>query len=606
VLASREVWPFVEGGGIGRCVWAVARLLADEADVSVVTSSRHKDRYEELLRDGDARLPQGVRFAFADEPSGDRMPFVSWHHLWSLRLMEAAAALHPDGGPDVLEVADYQAEGFAAAHARRGLDPRLRNTALALRLQTSAEMCAALNEDPKDLHLRVLSGTERFPLRFADALLWPGGNSLDRYTDFYGEGALAPGLRCPLPMIDDLTVPSSSDPPPAEGALRLLYLNRLERRKGVAELVTAMRSLPDAHIELSLVGRDTKTGPGGGSMKVHLEELARGDDRIQFVDQVPHAEVPRLITEHHAVVVPTRWETFSYVVREALACNRPVLATPAGGIVDVVRPGESGWLADSSSPDALAATLREVLDGRELIAQMVGERRPRRVFEEGNVAEQNLEAYRELRERPRNGDPALATGGEAPVRVAAIVACEPGGGDPAPTLVSLERQRGASVETVIVADGSGRHLSGWALPHAGTVVARPARSGRPAAWAAGLAATSEELVLLLTPGTVLGRDFAARAAAALAREPSLAWVTSFVGVGAPPWDAPLGNYELPVDELDPTSLVALARRSALESVLGDPGSAPDDERQLLAELARAGASGLVLQERLVENVPRAR
>ena len=79
-------------------------------------------------------------------------------------------------------------------------------------------------------------------------------------------------------------------------------------------------------------------------MRAHAEELAAGDPRIEFVDRIPHEEVPRMIAEHHAVVVPTRWETFSYVVREALACNRPVIATPAGGIVDVVRHGESGWL----------------------------------------------------------------------------------------------------------------------------------------------------------------------------------------------------------------------------------------------------------------------
>jgi glycosyltransferase involved in cell wall biosynthesis len=587
-------------------MWAVARLLADQGDVSVVTSSRWRNRYEELLRDGDPRLPQGVRFAFADEPSGDRTPFVSWHHLWSLRLLEAAAALHPDGGPDILEVADYQAEGFAAAHARRGLDPRLRNTALAVRLQTSAEMCAALNEDLNDLHLRVLSGVERFTLRFADALLWPGGNSLDWYTDFYGEGALAPAVRCPLPMIDDLAVPSSSDLPSTEGPLRLLYLNRLERRKGVVELVTAVRSLPDAQLALTLVGRDTMTGPGGGSMRTHLEDLAEGDARIEFVDQVPHAEVPRLITEHHALVVPTRWETFSYVVREALACNRPVLATPAGGIVDVVRPGESGWLADSSSPDELAATLREVLEGRELIAQMVGQRRPRRVFEEGSVEERNLEVYRELVERPHERPPPPAAGRASHVGVAAIVACEPGGGDPVPTLLSLEHQRGASVQSVMLADRSGRFPDGRALLHARTALAAPRRHGRPAAWATGLEATSEELVLLLTAGTVLARDFVARAAAALAREPSVAWVTSFVGEGARAWDAPLGNYALPVEELDPTSLVVLARRWALEGVLGDPDSAPGNERKLLAALANASAYGLVLQEPLVENAPRPR
>jgi hypothetical protein len=228
------------------------------------------------------------------------------------------------------------------------------------------------------------------------------------------------------------------------------------------------------------------------------------------------------------------------------------------------------------------------------------------VFEEGSVEGRNLEVYRELRERPRDEHPRPAAARASPVRVEAIVACESGGGDPLATLVSLEHQRGASVQSVVVADRSGRFPDGRALPHARAVLAAPSRAGRPAAWATGLEATSEERVLLLTAGTVLGRDFVARAAAAQAREMSLAWVTSFVGESARPWDAPLGNYVLPVEELDPTSLVALVRRSALEGVLEDPSSAPDDERKLLAEFAKAGAYGLVLQERLVENAPRPR
>ena len=151
-------------------------------------------------------------------------------------------------------------------------------------------------------------------------------------------------------MIADPGLGSSLDPPAGDGPARLLFLNRLERRKGIAELVSAVRSLPEAELELTIVGRDTMSGPNGGSMRAHVEELAAGDVRIEVAEQVPHAEVADLIARHHAVVVPTRWETFSYVAREALACNRPVVATPAGGLVDVVRPGESGWLARSSAP----------------------------------------------------------------------------------------------------------------------------------------------------------------------------------------------------------------------------------------------------------------
>ena len=175
MLASREVWPFVEGGGLGRYMWAAAGFLSSHADVAILTSSRWRAQYEEMSRSADERLPAGVRFAFVDEPEGDLSPFISWNHAWSVRLLEGVAELHPDGGPDILEMGDYQAEGFAAAHAGRGQDPRLRNTQLVIRLHTSAEMCADLNEAPRDLHLQVLGGLERFPLRFADALLEPGG-----------------------------------------------------------------------------------------------------------------------------------------------------------------------------------------------------------------------------------------------------------------------------------------------------------------------------------------------------------------------------------------------------------------------------------------------
>ena len=99
------------------------------------------------------------------------------------------------------------------------------------------------------------------------------------------------------------------------------------------------------------MGSDTATGPGHSSMKAHAQALAADDQRIVFAEHVPHAQVPELIAAHHVVVVPTRWETFSYVTREALACNRPVLATPSGAIVDVVLPDRSGWLTATASAE---------------------------------------------------------------------------------------------------------------------------------------------------------------------------------------------------------------------------------------------------------------
>jgi glycosyltransferase involved in cell wall biosynthesis len=601
VLASREVWPFVEGGGLGRYMWSAARFLSAHAEVSIVTSSRWRSRYEELSRHGRGPFPPEVRFAFVDEPEGDLSPFLSWNHAWSVRLLEGAAKLHPDGGPDILEMGDYQAEGFAAAHARRGHDPRLRNTALAIRLHTSAEMCAALNEAATGLHLDVLSGLERFSLRFADGVLEPGGNSLERYTEFYGPGSLAPVLNSPLPMTTELAPPSGREPPSGDGPLRLLYLNRLERRKGITELISAVRSLPDAQLTLTIAGGDTETGPGGTSMREHARGLAADDPRIDFVGRIPHEEVPRLIAKHHAVVVPTRWETFSYVVREALACNRPVIATPAGGIVDVIRRGESGWLAESGSAEGLAALLSEVLDDRDGLMRMIRDGLPGEALERDAPEERTLRAYEELLER--RGDVASAQNGIPPTsRVTALVACEAGGGNPDATLESLDAQLDVSTRSVLVVGPSGTFPgAGSALMRVDAVVATPGdRWGREVAWAAGLAQSSDELVLLMPAGAVLEHDFLRRAAAALAREPDLAWVTAFGKGGDTPVHAPPGSYLLPLEELDASPSVALLRRTALEAALHDEDGATD----LFVRLGRQGAYGVVLQEPLFANLPR--
>jgi glycogen synthase len=640
VLASREVWPFVEGGGIGRCVWAGARMLAEHAEVTVLTSEGWRSACESMAAADDPRLPAGVRFEFAAEPEGDLSPFVSWHHAWSDRLRRRIVELFPDGGPDLVEVADYQGEGFALAHAIRGRDPRLRNTQLAVRLSTSAEICAVLNEDAGDAVAELVRGVERFPLRFADALLWPGGNSLEYYADFYGEDRLADAVRCPLPTSDDMAPPPDAPGPPADGPLRLLFLNRLERRKGIAELVAAVRAVPDADLRLTIVGRDTPTGPDGGSMAAHARALADSDERIEFADQVPHAEVPALIAAHHVVAIPARWETFSYVTREALAANRPVLATPSGGIVDVVVPERSGWLAPSSGVEDLEATLRELVAARDLVATMIAEERPRAVFEESVTNDEQVAVYERLIERgpagrrgenrrgrdsagraesrgerdrtgargedKRKRDPNATRDGEPSERrrVDAIITLDGAGAGLDQTLRSLERQRGVELTSVLALGAHQRAPEPADLARVARVVERAATAGRPAAWADVLPSTESDVVVLVPAGTVLDPGFLAQAAAALADEPGIDYVTAFVDAGSMPWHAPFGNYALPTDEFDAGGSVAAFRRSALLDLLGSTEAAPADEAALYAALGAADAVGLVLHEPLVRRLPK--
>jgi glycogen synthase len=597
VFASREVWPFLGGGGIGRSVWAAARLLAAETEVTVLTTDRWRSHYEELREAGDPRLPAKVRFAFAPEPAGDLTPYVSWHQAWSERLLEGVARLYPHGGPDLIEVADYQGEGFALAHARRGLDPRLQRSVLAVRLHTSAEICAELDESPESFHLRVLRGIERFALAHADVLLEPGGDVLDYYRRQYGSDRLAPSLRC-APAVSADTMPAGRPgKPPDEGPLRVLYLNRLERRKGIVQLLDAVRSIDSDELRLTVVGGDTDTAPGRESMREYAESLVDGDARITFAKHVPHHQVGDLIAGHHLVVVPPVWESFSYVVREALACNRPVLATPVGAIPDAIEPGRSGWLARSGSTEDLRCCLQELLGLRDELDRIILAGLPRRGFEAITNEREVAKVYRELAGRhPKQSRP------RAP-RIAAVVAAEPHGPSVARTLRSLAGQRGATVEITVAAAATGLAATPSEIASTGCIVAPgDGHTGRIAAWMAGAQKSTGEFLLLTPAGAELSPDFVARAGAVLAAEPDFAYVTAFVADGREPWHAPAGNFELPGD-IDFGASIALIRRSALKDLIS-AGKQPRDEAELFAALAEHGNFGVVLHEPLVRSLPR--
>jgi glycosyltransferase involved in cell wall biosynthesis len=527
VFAGREVWPFVEGGGIGRYVWTAATLLAPHHDVTILTTDAHRD----LPRD---RLPQGVALAFAAEPTGDVRPFSSSGQAWSAALLEAVREL----APDVVEFGDYSGEGFATVHARRGGDPRLRSTTVAVRVHTSGEMVAGLNEASASEATDLVWTLERFPIRHADALLWPGGDVLDRYRDFYG--TVAEPLRLPLPVrLEDLQ-PEAGVSPPVDGPLRLLFLNRLEARKGVAELVEAVRGLPD--VRLTLVGRDTDTAPGGGSMRTHLEALA--DERVEFRDQVPHEQVPALIAAHHAVAVPVRWETFSYVTREALAANRPVLATAVGAIPDVVRADESGWLAEAGV-EGLRAALAGI--DRAAAEKLIASGGPRAALEASlSSAEEQAAAYAELAARAAPEPAAAET-------IDAVVSLHAGDAGLERTLRSLHAQRGVKVRVTLSAGDD-------ALPAAHLLLAADSLGD----------AAGAELVLHLPAGAELDPEFARRAVAAIGGFDS---VTAFTARGRKPWHAPLGTEDPPV---------------------------------VLRRHTPQGLDGLVIQEPLVRRLPRRR
>jgi teichuronic acid biosynthesis glycosyltransferase TuaC len=132
----------------------------------------------------------------------------------------------------------------------------------------------------------------------------------------------------------------------------ILYVGRLEKTKGVIDLLQAFDSLAAAHPDLGLLL------VGDGSARIECEQLARAHgDRIVFAGAQPLEEVPTWVAACDFLTLPSWNEGTPNVLLEALACGRRVVATRVGGCPDVVSSPELGELVPVRDVPALAAAL---------------------------------------------------------------------------------------------------------------------------------------------------------------------------------------------------------------------------------------------------------
>jgi glycosyltransferase involved in cell wall biosynthesis len=142
---------------------------------------------------------------------------------------------------------------------------------------------------------------------------------------------------------------------------RLLFLGRIDERKGADTAIAALRHLP-AGATLTVVGEGDDR---------HLAELRQQAEalggRVRLEGARARSEVPALIDAHDAVVFPARWdEPWGLVPLEAMARGRPVVSTARGGSREYLRPESNCVEFDADDAEGLAAALRRLAGDQQL------------------------------------------------------------------------------------------------------------------------------------------------------------------------------------------------------------------------------------------------
>jgi glycosyltransferase involved in cell wall biosynthesis len=126
-----------------------------------------------------------------------------------------------------------------------------------------------------------------------------------------------------------------------------LGVGTLDERKNVVRLADAFAGLDGGSLVFA----------GDGPLRVELDRR----DRVLLLGRVSHSRVADLIAASDIVCQPSLIEPFGQAVLEALACERPVVATRIGGPAELLTP-ETGVLVDPGSVDSIAAGLRAAAD----------------------------------------------------------------------------------------------------------------------------------------------------------------------------------------------------------------------------------------------------
>jgi glycosyltransferase involved in cell wall biosynthesis len=163
--------------------------------------------------------------------------------------------------------------------------------------------------------------------------------------------------------------------------LRLLFVGRINQRKGIKYLLQAIALLPDAPIELTVCGR----------VLDGLELFEREAHRVTVRPSVSSEELVKAYQNADLFVLPSIGEGFGQVLLEALACGLPVLSTTNTAAPDLIHNGVEGFIVDPRSPEQIAERLawslthRDELLAMRLAARSCAEAFPWARFHEGVV-----------------------------------------------------------------------------------------------------------------------------------------------------------------------------------------------------------------------------
>ena len=174
---------------------------------------------------------------------------------------------------------------------------------------------------------------------------------------------------------------------PLELPLRLVFVGRIDQLKGIDLLIDAVRKFNKKEIMLDIYGTtDNHT------FLEACKKKSAVSGNIQWKGLLPPAEVTKMLTQYHALILPSIVAEMSpLVIQEAFAAGIPIVGSNIYGIAEQVKDGFNGLLFTINSVRSLQGVLQRLVSSPLILLQLSHNIIAPRSF--ANVAEETVNAY---------------------------------------------------------------------------------------------------------------------------------------------------------------------------------------------------------------------
>lgn len=595
LFAYPEVSPLYVNGGIGTYVYEAAHLLAGcsgwEVDVltdfSFVPAGMQPDFAKARALFGRA----GIRLLDLQDGVGEPVNWGVPDLMRAERYGRHLVTLHQERRYDVIEFPDWRAPGFFAVRHKRTAGA-FADTRLVAHLHSSTMDVAEWQEGHfASREEFVCHYMEEYVKTHADVVLSPTRYLLDPLRN-RPRGPEKLMFRNGYPISPEAGHERNHRTARRrEDTITVACVSRLERRKGQDVLAQAIKRLHDtqavdAAVRFVFCGNDNVGLPGDRSMAASIQRILAGVPNWRILEAKSRQDlIEWLATEVDVCVVPSRGDNYPNVVLEAARAGCVLVCSDAGGIPELLQDyaipagvfpsGNAGELTQEVSK-AIRWCRREPHLREPLVQQFAGACRRQSL--------RTIDTYQAIASAPRSDVTLPIATRRCESRVSIIVACDRDHWRTRETVESACASEYADYEVILAVTGQSEHTSHeWLAELEGGFpnlrVIHTDAEGVGAAWNAGLAAATGDLIVPLDVDHLMYPNLPRRCAQVLAARPELAYVTTYVqrhaddlhrDTGGPaPLPQPLGAVEvLTLVENTLGGGVAMVRRRDLERVGG--------------------------------------